>query len=226
MQKILLDENQKYDDILIFSTEEILHNKRNMKRGHFMVNKNASFPGTLKPLVISTNLILNILRGNYPLMNSIDFDTNILIYICGHGGDAFIKVLDREYILCKDITNALCTLSLKANKVLVILDTCQAESIVDCTKLPLNVFVVFSSKRGEPSVSHAVSHLVGCNVIDGFMQVFFEKFQKEMWLEDFFKLFTYEDVGSTVRFYGEKRSFKLNEFVNNEELNGDRNYSL
>lgn len=225
-QKILTDLNPNFTDILMLSTEDILTNARNTHPGFYFIDNKTKFYADIKLTTLSCNLILNILSGHHPYLHELDIDTNIVVYICGHGGDGFIKILDREFLLKTDLTDSLVLLSNKVNKLLIILDTCQAESILDFKKFKDNTSIIITSKRGEPSVSQISSSVIGCNVIDGFMSALYGKINhlKSLCVEELVNECSFDEVGSTVKFYGS--NFKLIDFIENENEINEKEYVL
>lgn len=211
--KILLDNNFTEDDIIYLLQEDVTQDLRNQSKGKFYIDEEVGFPIKIKTTNITLNLLLNILRCNHKKMYNLDESSNLFIYLSGHGGDEFLKILDRNFLYKDDLMEAIQYLAKRLNKVLLIVDTCQAETLVD--DLPENVFVISSSKKGEPSISHCVNSRIGCSVIDGLPKIFYDEYvnnQENKFIEDFVKQLTYEKVGSTVKTRGIEQNFYLNDF--------------
>lgn len=98
---------------------------------------------------------LNMLSGEDPVLLGAGRNTNLLVYITGHGGNGFIKYCNRKYYYTEDLTRALVALqrARKLKHVLVVVDTCQADSLLDTSRLPDNVTVLSTSLVGESSYS-------------------------------------------------------------------------
>ncbi|KAM0674672.1 glycosylphosphatidylinositol anchor biosynthesis [Gurleya vavrai] len=154
-------------------------------------------------------------------MLHLDDNSTIFIYITGHGGDGFIKILDRDFLHKNDLMAALIYLSKRLKRVVIILDTCQAETNVDPLNLPINCFVICSSKKGQPSVSYKSNCEIGCAVVDSLPKVFYESYKSfkkpDFYIEDFLNTFTLEKLGSNVLFFGKKNYLKLEDFLVNSK---------
>ena len=85
----------------------------------------------------------------------------------GHGGDGFLKFQDSEEITSVELGDAFEQMWQKRryNELLLIVDTCQAESLSQKIYSP-NVLAVGSSKVGEDSLSHHGDPSIGVYVID------------------------------------------------------------
>ena len=96
-------------------------------------------------------------------------DSNILIFITGHGGDEFLKFHDNDEISAMDFQNVFMEMHLKMRykSILFIVETCQAATISKYITAP-NVFTLASSLAGENSYSYYANSLIGVSVIDRF----------------------------------------------------------
>jgi len=96
-----------------------------------------------------------------------DSGSNVLIYMTGHGGDGFLKFQDSEEITAVELADAFEQMWQKRryNEVLLIVDTCQAESLSQKLYSP-NILGIGSSKVGEDSLSHHGDPSIGVYVID------------------------------------------------------------
>lgn len=83
-----------------------------------------------------------------------DEQSNILIYMTGHGGDNFLKFQGMEEINSLDLADALNQMheGRRYHQILFVLDTCQAGTLFDHVTAP-NVTVMASSIKGESSYS-------------------------------------------------------------------------
>lgn len=93
--------------------------------------------------------------------------SNILVYLTGHGGDGFLKFQDAEEITNVDLADAVEQMWQKRryNEMLLIVDTCQAASMYQKLYSP-NVIATGSSLVGEDSLSHHVDRSIGVYIID------------------------------------------------------------
>ena len=103
---------------------------------------------------------------------TLDEQTNILIYLTGHGGDNFFKFQDGEELMSHDMAYTLSQMyELKLyNEILFISDTCQAFTMADMIDVP-NVYSVGSSLKGENSYASHSDLDVGQSVIDRYSKV-------------------------------------------------------
>ena len=97
-------------------------------------------------------------------------ESNVLIYMTGHGGDQFFKFQDEEEITSYDFANLMHEMYLRKlyNKVLFVTDTCQAFTLVDrvTTTTSPNVFTVASSLKDQSAYAHHVDYNLGLAVIE------------------------------------------------------------
>ncbi|XP_065068412.1 GPI-anchor transamidase-like [Rhopilema esculentum] len=96
-----------------------------------------------------------------------DETSNIFIYLTGHGGDGFLKFQDSEEITSIELADAFEQMWQKGryNELLLLVDTCQAESLYGKIYSP-NIIAGASSKVGEDSLSHHDDPSIGVHVID------------------------------------------------------------
>lgn len=79
----------------------------------------------------------------------IDENTNLVVYLTGHGGDNFFKFQDGEELMSHDIASVFSQMyeARRYNEILFISDTCQAFTMADVIDSP-NVYSVGSSLKG------------------------------------------------------------------------------
>jgi len=108
-----------------------------------------------------------------------DEGSNILIYMTGHGGDGFLKFQDSEEITSIELADAFEQMRQKRryNEILVITETCQAESMSQKLYSP-NILAVGSSKVGEDSLSHHGDPTIGVYIIDRYTYYALEFLEK------------------------------------------------
>eukprot|EP01041_Mallomonas_annulata_P007227 gene7227-14741_t len=75
-------------------------------------------------------------------------NSNILIYITGHGGNEFMKFHDYEEFSAQDFSYIIHEMHIKKrfNEILIISDTCQAETLTSLIKTP-NIISISSAKE-------------------------------------------------------------------------------
>jgi phosphatidylinositol glycan class K len=195
-KEILLCNGYTEKDMIVLLAEDILHNARNSEKGR-IYNSETEFAEyeDLPVTRFDLNKLLNILYCNHQKMLHLDENTNLFMYMCGHGGDGFMKILGREFLQKNDLHDAILYLSKRLKNVIFFFDTCQAETLVDIEHLPKNVFVVCTSKKGQPSVSCKSNARIGCAVIDSFPKLFVDKLNEKkdlaVRLDEFLKPFLF-----------------------------------
>lgn len=133
-----------------------------------------------------------------------DENSNIFIYLTGHGGDDFLKFQDAEEIASEDIADAFAQMYEKKryNEIFFMIDTCQANTMYSKFYSP-NVLAVGSSELDESSYSHHSDVEIGVAVSDRFTYYsleFLEQIDKtsNLTLKDLFDSYTFEKVHSHV----------------------------
>eukprot|EP00457_Paulinella_chromatophora_P012652 gb/GEZN01012880.1/.p1 GENE.gb/GEZN01012880.1/~~gb/GEZN01012880.1/.p1 ORF type:complete len:288 (-),score=10.18 gb/GEZN01012880.1/:136-999(-) len=109
-----------------------------------------------------------------------DENSNVLIYMTGHGGEEFLKFNDMEEIASNDIADTIQQMhkQRRYNRILFIVDTCQAASLFTQIYSP-NVVTIGSSQLGESSYSHHSDRQLGISVVDRFTYYTLEFFQRD-----------------------------------------------
>lgn len=133
-----------------------------------------------------------------------DENSNIFIYMTGHGGADFLKFQDAEEIASHDIADAFAQMHEKKryNELFFMIDTCQANTMYSKFYSP-NILAVGSSRLDESSYSHHSDVELGVAVIDRFTYYtldFMEGIGKNssLSLQDLFDYYTFEKVHSHV----------------------------
>ncbi|KAK9237678.1 peptidase C13 family-domain-containing protein [Lipomyces kononenkoae] len=98
-----------------------------------------------------------------------DENSNIFIYLTGHGGNEFLKFQDAEEVSAFDLADAFAQMweTKRYHEILFMIDTCQANTMYSKFYSP-NVLAVGSSELDESSYSHHADSDVGVAVIDRF----------------------------------------------------------
>jgi phosphatidylinositol glycan class K len=96
-------------------------------------------------------------------------NSNILIYLSGHGGDEFFKFNDQEELNTDDLVHAFREMELKQRyrEVLFMVDTCQAETL-GSRITSNNVTFIASSRKGENSYGYQWSDRLSAGLNDRF----------------------------------------------------------
>ena len=181
------------DNIVLMLADDIPCNKRNVHRGKIfgrganggigedlMQDVEVDFAGT----DVTVDAFLRVLLGrplqgvgesswNYKRsLPPMDENTNVFVYLTGHGGDNFFKFQDGEELMSNDVASAFSQmhLSKRYNEILFISDTCQAFTMADEINAP-NVYSVGSSLKGQNSYASHTDSEIGQSVIDRYSKV-------------------------------------------------------
>lgn len=129
-----------------------------------------------------------------------DENSNIFIYLTGHGGNEFLKFQDAEEISAYDIAHAFEQMHEKKryNEIFFMIDTCQANTMFKHFYSP-NILSVGSLAIDESSYSHHLDMDIGVAVIDRFTYYaldFLEKIHKnsKVTMDKLFDVFTFDNV--------------------------------
>ena len=180
------------DNIVLMLADDIPCNKRNVHRGKIfargaksgqgedlMQDVHVDFSGT----DVTVDAFLRVLLGR-PLpghgennvghrsLPRMDENTNVFVYLTGHGGDNFFKFQDGEELMSHDVASAFSQMyQLKRyNEILFISDTCQAFTMADEINVP-NIYSVGSSLKGQNSYASHTDSEIGQSVIDRYSKV-------------------------------------------------------
>lgn len=213
-----------FDDshIALISYENQVQDVRNIDREGVYIDETQKIPySVFDPTSNVLEVLLNALEGNNPKLRDADESSNVLVYLNGHGNEAFLKFGNIHFMTKEDLMVRIPRLAERVGKVLLIVDTCQADALVDRGDLPNNTFVVATSKVGQPAISSFSSSLICTNVVDNFPHFFFRKvdqgIDKEARLADLFGELNKEPLGSELVF-DEDKDFRFEDFfVQNTE---------
>ena len=108
-------------------------------------------------------------------------NSNVLIYITGHGGDEFMKFHDYEEMGSSDLAWAVEEMHLKRRygRLMLIADTCQAGTLAKTIRTP-GVVSIASSHLGESSYSSSSDQLLGLSLLDRFTEAALRFFDRKM----------------------------------------------
>ncbi|KAF7682448.1 GPI-anchor transamidase [Astathelohania contejeani] len=221
LHKILKQNGFLKEEIIHLTCEDVTRDMRNAHIGYFHHTDKKYFKSPkIKTTQFSINTFLNMLRCNDIRLKDVDESSNILIYMCGHGGKGYIKFHDREYLLREDLMAGLEALYNRGvNKILFIFDTCNADSLIDPTRLKKNMLLVASSKTDELSYSFHYSQLIGPALIDNFMLEFYRlaiHADKKTQIVDLLQKM--QHIGSTIIWHVyDKKNFLFKDFFYQSE---------
>lgn len=129
---------------------------------------------------VTVQNFMDALLGQAPKsLQNLNDETNLLIYITGHGGDQFFKFQDEEELMAQDIANLMNKLyeEKKFGKALFIADTCQAFTLFDKVSTP-NVLALGTSLIDESAYAHHSDYNLGLAVIERWTHFFIENYYK------------------------------------------------
>lgn len=209
------------ENIFALYQEDPHFNSRNPIRDKiFLTQENFINKSAIKNKIgcedLTEMVVLNILKLGTSELKHLDERDNLIIYMCGHGRDGFLKVCDRYFIFKHDLIYTIKILAKRLNKVLLILDTCQASSLIDDKDIPSNVTIVTTSLYNEFSYSsHSVPNLGIFGVDDFALSYYQSDLNYDLSLSDFFaeigkKLF------STIKVWGNS-ALKMRIFVEEDK---------
>lgn len=170
------------DNILLMLAESYACDPRNPLPGTLYNNADRAvnlYSCGSRPDVLGYELtaskFTSILHGRHthstPLAHRLQSNnqSNVLVYITGHGNKGFIKFHDTEFYAAEDFADAFEVMHRlgRYGKLLFIADTCNAESLCLEIRSP-NVVCVASSSLEENSYSHHGDPDTGIEVIDRF----------------------------------------------------------
>ncbi|RCK56261.1 GPI-anchor transamidase [Candida viswanathii] len=131
-----------------------------------------------------------------------DENSNIFIYLTGHGGNEFLKFQDAEEIGAYDLKDAFNVMheQKRYNEIFFMIDTCQANTMYEKIEAP-NVLAVGSSELDESSYSHHSDMDIGVAVIDRFTYYtldYLERIDRDSkeTMDKLFAEYTFENVHS------------------------------
>ena len=124
---------------------------------------------------MSVAAVNEVLQGRYVpstprgrLLRSTN-ESNILVFLTGHGNQGFVKLHDSQYYTADDLADSFAIMHAagRYRKILFIADTCNAESMCLQIRSP-NVVCIASASKTQPSYSHHGDDMLGIQVIDTF----------------------------------------------------------
>lgn len=216
LSHILMNNGFTEREIVVLSGENAMRDPRNIDPGRVYLSETSSISAPAISVEEATvQGFLNAVNCNHDKLVNCDKSSNVLIYMCGHGNEGFLKVQYRDAILTNDLSRSIRKLSKRVNKVLLMVDTCRAESFISKNRFPNNVFALSTSLISEPSVSSFLCSTLGVHCIDNFPYYLHKlsKGTRNMPLNDFFSLFDRKDMLSTIKCaFHQTGAFYFNDF--------------
>jgi len=183
-------------------------------------------------LDVNVESFTRVMTGSYdthtPISKRLDSDenSNIFLYLTGHGGDEFLKFHDNEEISSEDLMMMIDIMQQRKRfkQMFIVIDTCQAETLFQqIVPKYNNIMVLSSSLKGENSYAYKINTTIHVPTIDRFtlqMYEFFEKYKpseiKDLTLYDLIHSFDISFLGSHTTLSGNNNDgihqIKLSEF--------------
>jgi phosphatidylinositol glycan class K len=109
-------------------------------------------------------------------------NSNILLYMAGHGGDEFLKFQDAEEVTSQDFRDMFEEMRIKGRygDMLFIVDTCQAGTLSNAMSIEVtpNIMFIGSSLKDENSYAYQSDIDLGVAVLDRFTRATLEYFKR------------------------------------------------
>lgn len=178
--------------IILMLADDIACNPRNVFPGSIFNNANReldlygeNIEVDYRGYDVTVENFIRLLTNRWPSSHAAskrlltDENSNILIYMAGHGGNEFLKFQDAEEISAFDIADSVAQMNeaRRYNEILFMIDTCQANTMYSKLYSP-NVLATGSSKISENSYSHHADVDVGVAVIDRYTYAHLEFLEK------------------------------------------------
>ena len=187
------------DNILLFIADCPACNPRNYLPGTIFNNQDkqvnlyaAEVQLDFTGFDVTIQQFLPTLRGEYDLELTpwsrrllSGSTSSLLVYLTGHGGVGFLKFQDSDYLYSEDLHAAVTLMSHRQlfGRLLIVVETCHAESMcIGIDRIP-NVACVASSAIDEESFSHHTDPEVGVDVIDFFSYHVLESLRSRICVE-------------------------------------------
>lgn len=225
LRNILLKMHFHENNIISFAPEDVIRDIKNPYNKKVYINNVESLEydsNKINIVDLNERKIIDILKFNLRLFKNINENDNIIFYLCGHGRDGFLKINDRYFLFKDDLEDAMKIISRRVNKAIIVLDTCQAESLVP-DNIPTNITVVSTSLAEEFSYSSNIVRFLGVYVIDDFIYSIYKLFEgisnidsyRNIKILDIFKIVN-KDLSSTITVSGNK-DFYIKDLLRNNK---------
>ena len=175
------------ENIILMLAEDIPFNDRNPFKGQVFsdMSEDSLFDSSVEldyrgEDVTVDNFLRVLLGESKPGHRQLDLgsDTNLLVYVTGHGGDSFFKFQDEEEILVEDFHDVFSQMHKmrRFNEILFMADTCQAFTLAP-NNVP-NIYSIGSSLLGQNSYADHADSSIGHSVVDRYTYAF-QKWMKQ-----------------------------------------------
>ena len=231
LYNILHENGFTQEEIVALQQDDLAKDPRNIQKlskdfkDHLFLTNNVLLEYHQIPTTfLNLKTLLNILQLNHPKLITADENSNILIYLCGHGNEDFLKIVDRYFLMSNDIHSCINRIHKRVKNILLILDTCQAEGLINREELPKNVSVITTSVLDQSSYSSNTSNKLGIHTVDDFPLLMYENRQKigTLKVDEFFNKQNFNLETSTVT-VTKNEIFKMADFFTQEKRNNQIN---
>ncbi|GMH82673.1 hypothetical protein TL16_g09339 [Triparma laevis f. inornata] len=190
---LLRSQNVPDSNIILMLADDLPENVRNIEHGKMYgerkrtndLYENVEVDYSGRDVTVET--FLQVLSGRHSpstpdsLRLHTTKESNVVLYLTGHGGDEFLKFQDSTEVSSQDLSLVFSEMHLldRYSKMLLIVDTCQAGTLSSSftrEKNP-NLFFIGSSSKNENSYAHHTSEYLGVAVIDRYTRAFLKYFQ-------------------------------------------------
>lgn len=213
IHKLLIDSGFPKSNVCPVFTEDCNEDTKNIRKDKVYFDDTESISHTkMEPMQLDEHILLNLLYLRHKMVLDMDERDNMIIYICGHSREGFIKICDKYFLFKDDLMEAIRYLSNRLNKVLLILDTCQASTLIDTNDIPSNTTVITTSLDQEFSYSNRSVSSLGVAGIDDFAYEMFRKgIDRSKKVGEYFREMNNGKLKSTVTCWGNEET-GINEF--------------
>lgn len=185
------------DHIVFMDAADLVHNPRNRAKGEVHIGTSL-FSSNAVNLIgeegvdvdyrgesVTAELLRHVLLApadapsSSPTLQS-TAESNVLIYMAGHGGDEFFKFHDTQELDAVALASMLDAMhqQRKYRQLLIVMDTCQAVTMGSYLQAP-NVTLLASSRRGENSYSLHLNRDLGISTVDRFTHAVYQYLLKK-----------------------------------------------
>ena len=177
--------------IVLFLADDVACNARNCHQGqvfndpaHGVDLYGADVEVDYRGHEVTVENFLRVLTGRHgpavPLSKRLNSDrnSNVFVFITGHGGDEFMKFQDAEYLIAQDVADGVTQMheQRRYKELFLFVETCEAATMLAKVDSP-GVVGLASSAKGEKSWSHGHDTEIGVAVVDQLTYVTLEFFE-------------------------------------------------
>jgi phosphatidylinositol glycan class K len=195
MYNILRQNGFPDSHIILMISEDFSNNQRNLLPGTILFDPStradffsADIEVDYKGAEVHEESLMRVLTGNHPEGTPLsqrmmsNENSNVLVYITGHGGENFIKFRDKSALTAQDLATAVEVMRAKKRfkSLFFIADTCQASTLCELVKTP-NFFSISSSAITESSYATNYLSSVQTNLGDRFSYQLYKFLQTQLY---------------------------------------------